>query len=246
MENEILKLLDKEIKVSGNWIYEPESPYVYKGLYQVPRVTEILSSTNHEQYLLNWANGIGFKHRKYSTVLEEASGIGSATHNAIEKKLQFNDELDLTKLEPVVRGKVSNAYQSFLLWYEEVEPLGFKILKEEEPLITKYFGGTLDLLVQIGDSIVLVDFKTSNHPNFKYFLQLAAYKDVLEQEYGIKIDCCMILMLDKTAIQYQEIVLDFNIPIHKEYMGYFTQAFYSSLYHYYMRKRAEQCFDKII
>ena len=53
------------------------------------------------------------------------------------------------------------------------------IIGQEESLISPYYAGTYDLLVNINGDPYLVDFKTSNHVGYKYFMQIAAYRYLL-------------------------------------------------------------------
>ena len=46
------------------------SPYNYNNI-PVPRVTEILSKTIHEDYIVKWANYLGFKHLNYQDELDK-------------------------------------------------------------------------------------------------------------------------------------------------------------------------------
>jgi len=46
-----------------------EGAYVYNGKH-VPRVTNILGKTIHEDYLMQWSNSLGFKRKSYSKTLK--------------------------------------------------------------------------------------------------------------------------------------------------------------------------------
>ena len=60
--------------------------YMHNGIY-VPRVTEIISKMIHEDYLLYWANSLGFKRKKYKEELELAASKGTLAHSEIEEHL---------------------------------------------------------------------------------------------------------------------------------------------------------------
>ena len=53
------------------FIYKDKNSYECNG-FQVPRVTAIISSMMHSDSLMYWANSLGFKHQKYSEVINEA------------------------------------------------------------------------------------------------------------------------------------------------------------------------------
>ena len=46
----------------------------------VARVTNIISKMIGEQYLLKWANSLGFKHQSYNAVLSQFAVIGTKVH----------------------------------------------------------------------------------------------------------------------------------------------------------------------
>ena len=64
------------------------------------------------------------------------------------------------------------------------ENMPFRVIETEKQLVCPYFGGTLDCLAEIDGRIYIIDFKTSNHITYKYFLQLAAYKYMIENYYN--------------------------------------------------------------
>ena len=61
--------------------------YFYNG-QPVPRVTEIISEMLHEEYLMKWANSLGYKHKNYNKERESAANIGTETHKIIERFLK--------------------------------------------------------------------------------------------------------------------------------------------------------------
>jgi len=174
--------------------------YSYNGI-TVPRTTEILSAMLHEDYLMTWANSIGlYKRQKYKNVMENVSNIGSLCHKCIEDYIQHNILPDDTKLQI----EVFNAFHSFLEWWKIILKCKFKIIFEEKELTCPYFGGTLDLLIEINGKVYLVDFKTSNHTSYKHYLQLSSYRYILITEYGIEVDGFIILKLSKTKVFFEE------------------------------------------
>lgn len=219
--------------------------YFYQGK-PVPRVTEILSSMLHEDYLMQWSNAIGlYKHQKYKDTLQQSADIGSYVHAAIENYLKNGIDLNIESIPYTYRDQVRNAFYSFKEWWSIIIKNDYKILMQEQELICMYFGGTLDLLIEINGCIYLIDFKTSNHPSYKYFLQLSAYRYMLRILYGIEIDGCIILMLDKKTESFQEMFLNFKIQEHLQYINYCEQTFLSIVYSYYNRLRVEQYYTNI-
>ena len=64
----------------------------------------------------------------------------------------------------------------------------------------------MDGLYEINGKKYIVDYKTSNHVTFRYFLQVAAYRYILKNELGIDVDGCIILQLSKNDISYNEYI----------------------------------------
>lgn len=217
------------------------SPYSYDNR-NLPRVTEILLSMLHEDYLMKWSNTLGlYKHTKYETFLDRASLIGTVVHKAIEEYLKENKNLDINTIDKDIRNEVYNAYNSFLEWWVIISNNNYILLLQEEVLTCKYFGGTLDLLIQINGKVYLVDFKTSNHPSYKYTLQASAYRYML-RELGINIDGVIILMLNKNKVKFNEIFYDLSDKTNEEYFKYCEECFMSLVYAYYNRHRIESMF----
>lgn len=220
-----LNELDFEFK-SDNSIYK------YNGRI-VPRVTEIISGTINEEYLLLWANSLGFRHLKYKEELQKAADIGTIAHSEIE--MFFKD------------GAIGStaSFNAFLRWYEPIKDK-IEIIANEEQLVCQWFGGTYDMLIKIEGRIFLVDFKTSNHISYRYYMQLAAYRYMLYHIKGINIDGTIILQLHKTRPEFKEYVLDFSISKHYEYIEQCTRAFLAATYAYYTRIQIQKKLEDII
>ena len=212
-----------------------KSKYVNRFGQFVPRVTEILSfDGSATESLMGWANSLGFKRIRYSDARNEAANIGTIGHNAIEDFLR-GESLDYTNM--VVRA--------FQQWYMSITiKHKFEVISMEESLVCDWFGGTYDLLCKINGKVFLVDFKTSNHITYKYFMQLAAYIYMLNQK-GIKVDGCIILQLSKTSPEYNEFVLDFSHNNDVVYMNNCMYAFFALVNAYYATKKAALYYDKI-
>lgn len=224
--------------------YSGESSYIYDN-HVVPRVTEILSAMLHEQYLMDWANSMGlYKHLKYQDILTEAADIGTATHKAIELYLSEGKELDESALPNNMSYAVHFAFNSFLEWWIIIKKTDYEIIYQEHTLICRYFGGTLDLFIKINGKKYIVDFKTSNHSSYKHFLQLSAYRYMLEEE-GENVDGVIILMLDKKLSKFTEYVLDFEVPEHLSFIDKCEEAFLSLVYAFYNRIHVQHLFEEI-
>ena len=221
--------------------------YIFNLDNVVPRVTHILQSMLNEEYIARWANSLGFRHIQYSAALQEAADKGTYTHNAIEKYLKNNEMPNIEFIPLMARESVDNAFGGFLEWYTRLKRKNkVDLIFSERKLICKYFGGTLDCLLSINGKLWLIDFKTTNNVSYKHFLQLAAYKYMLEDIEKISISGCLILQLDKRKKNFNEYILDLYNQKDKKYIEDCTETFMSIVYAYYNRMNVESEFKEII
>ena len=200
-----------------------ESPYEFNG-HPVPRVTEIIGKMIEEPSIAQWANSLGFKHQSYRKTLEEFATLGSRTHHAIELFLNGQE---------IPPETPQFTMDSFKLWWMEMQKLNVRVLGTENALACEWYGGTYDMMMNLNGKIYLVDFKTSNHVTYKYWLQLAAYSKILREQHGIKLDGCLILQLSKYAVAFREYVLDLSWQPHVEYFEICERTFMNLMYGYY-------------
>ena len=220
------------------------SNYIYNGIV-VPRVTTILSDMLHEDGLMGWSNYIGlYKRQKYKDVLDAAADKGTYVHNGIENYITNNVDLDIEDIPLQYQEEVNNAFQSFLTWWNIVNKNTIEVLMQEEPLVCQWFGGTLDLLLKINDKIFLIDFKTSNHLSYKYLLQLSAYRYMLRNIHNIEVDGVGIIRLEKTCINFEEIIIDLHVEDDLILMNHCEVCFASLVNGYYERKYIEEQFKE--
>ena len=225
---EIMRYIDFDINDHTNRYYNQSNK-------SVPRVTDILSTMIHSDQLMYWANSLGLKGLRYKQELDRAALIGTQAHHCIERYLKTKEKTD------------SNIpFLGYLLWESILNEKGLYInpILIEEKLTCEWFGGTADAVLDISGRIYLIDFKSSNHVTFKYFLQLAAYLYMLSLR-NIFPDGVIVLQLDKKAPGFNEYLLNFSIPEHKQFMDYCMQAFFSLVYAYYNIKRVENEYVKI-
>lgn len=220
------------------------SPYTFLG-DSIPRVTTILSSMLHDEYLLNWANSLGWKHKNHKTEVEASALIGTHTHAAIERFLKTNKtDYFETIDQSLVSEKSVNAFKAFLTyWAMLIENNDVDILGSEIELTCPYFGGTCDALLRINGDVYAFDFKTSNSIGYKYILQLSAYKYILENYCYIPVDGICILQLSKDCPTWyweyllnQKFLMDRDL-INKAFeffvtlvQGYMYRVYYEDVY----------------
>lgn len=224
----------------------PNDGYPTQWGYIVPRVTHILSEMLHEQSIVEWSNYIGmFKRQKYKEVINLAADIGTATHSCIENHIKAGEPISMDLLEENISTIVNRTYNSFLKWWSIISTKNITVLMQEVPLICQWFGGTLDLLINIDGRIVLVDFKTSNHFSYKYLLQLSAYRWMLRCLHNINVDTLCIVRLDKNVDGlYEEFTLDLNEESNTQLMNHCESCFASLVNGYYERMYIEKEFKE--
>ena len=218
------------------------SSYTYNG-HKVPRVTSIISRCIHSDGLMYWANNLGLKqHQSYSKFMKEAAGVGTMCHDNIDA---FHENM-AHEVPENIDYRSLNAYNSFLLWFNDINNLAaIEIVFHEKPLVCPWFGGTLDALYKINGAYYLIDFKTSNHVTFNYFLQLAAYRYILKTEYDINVDGVIVLQLNKNSISYNEYTLNFSHPEHFKFIEMCERTFLSLVYSYYNISIVEDEYNKL-
>ena len=193
---------------------------------------------------MTWANNIGlYQKKKYKDVLDQAATKGTYVHDAIEDYIKNGNELNMENVMSGYRMEVHNAYESFKSWWTMLNTnYTVEVLMQEAKLVCPWFGGTLDLLVKIDGRIYLLDFKTSNSHSYKYFLQLAAYRYMLRNSYGIFVDGCGVIKLDKKSIKYEEYVVECHCC---DFMNDCETTFLSLVYSYINKCNVESYYKKL-
>lgn len=185
-----------------------DSPYIYNGMH-VPRVTEILGKMLAEDYLMKWAHKMGSIHKDMDAVRDAAADTGTLVHKIIEDFLRYRMLPDFNLVPGNHRRLCRNCFDGFLLWITNIENCGlfWRPLLIEHTIVTPLYGGTLDLLIEIGGRNYLIDFKTSHQMSWKYCLQLAAYWSAL----SMPVDGCMVIRFNKYKPCFpEEMVFDFD------------------------------------
>ena len=147
---------------SATWI----TSYVYKGI-------------GFYKYLANlgWDEAEALKN--------EAGNKGSRVHAALEilisgASVKMEDKYfsKLTEQEEELFPEEYGAIYSFKNWHDETKPKF--MLRETTVISEKYnFAGTVDCVAKIGDTLYVVDFKTSQYVWPSMEAQISAYKQAL-------------------------------------------------------------------
>ena len=149
-------------------------------------------------YLIRWANQLGLEGIDSSTYTDEAAKTGTLAHAMIQADLQ-GTQLDLSQFSPV---QVDLAENAVLSWYEwkkrhEVVPVHCEV-----PFVsdTMRYGGTVDCYCLLDGKPTLLDFKTGKAIYPEYFVQLAAYAELL-REVGLPVEETRILRVGRDATE---------------------------------------------
>ena len=185
---------------------------VYIGTYEhgenkVPSVTQVLKHIN-EDYIAQWANSLGFKGLGYRRELNKYAVEGTKVHSEIEYFL--TDGLCMT--DPVDK---TMGFMSFIQWFNDTGYINDTLIEPimlEQSLIGKYFCGTIDAVMKIGNEVHIVDYKTSSSIGYKYFIQLSAYRYLLSK-IGINVDKLTVLQLNKYDVKYKQYTIDIKSNI---------------------------------
>lgn len=204
----------------------------------VPRVTDIISSGINEPSLLRWSNSLGFRHLNYEEELQKAADIGTAVHKDIERFLKHH------RCRP---DQSTIGFSSFLRWWNDLleKRNDLKVIHSEYQIVGKYFGGTIDCLISINEKLYIVDFKTSNNITYKHFLQLAAYRYLLQVEKSIKVSGVVILQLNKYQPMYREYLLNLEEPHGYDLIEQCERTFLSLVYSYYNKNSVDNKFKHL-
>ena len=170
-----------ELEGVADSLKDIDSYYEYNGSL-VPRVTNIISHCEDNRALIDWAASMGYK--RYKDIKASALEIGTVVHEFVDEYLvaKYNMkmpyEVDYTRVQTPYRSKVYNSFENFKLWESNLESLGYKIEEVvglEIPVVTPWYGGTIDAIFKINGVYYIIDFKTSKKIFNNYLIQTAAY-----------------------------------------------------------------------
>jgi hypothetical protein len=187
--------------------------YIY-GEQKLPSVTTVLSATKKDKGALDaWAKRVG--EVEADRIKNEAGLVGTYLHEVIERMVAYRD------LPRHTRWEMCKGYE-----------LGYKIINTYFHNVNEIWGsevslyypekyaGTTDLVGVYRDKPAIIDFKQSNKPKRRewiedYFCQLAAYALAHDIIHGTQIDNAVILM----AVRSDGSTAEFSTA-GREFQGY--------------------------
>jgi hypothetical protein len=159
----------------------------------VPSVTHILDCYPKGAAYYNWLKENG---KDADEIRDEAGRRGSVVH----KLTEFYDagyEVNLVNPQGQIEYKL-NEWAMFERYVEFRSRFQFVTDSIEMNIISKELGyaGTIDRIIDMDGEKILLDIKTSNAIYPSYWLQLAAYRSLLMNEHGIRVNKVAILWLN--------------------------------------------------
>ncbi len=165
-------------------------------------------------------------------ISKESAAFGTAVHKRVEQFLRKEEIIWGTERIDVCAATLCQwlkETKAELIQIDNKPSLEFEVKSKKLGLI-----GHFDALVKIGETLWLLDFKTSNAIKKGQFLQLAAYAKMLEEEYGISVNQGAILRVDKDPNKPQQFEFKEVHNLKEKHWPIFEKAL--SVYKYFNRK----------
>ena len=162
---------------------------------RLPGTTTILGVMSKGYGLMKWYWQMGMKGIDVEKYVDKTANIGTLGHYLIECELK-DEQPDL---EPFSNEEINAAENCLIKFYDWQEENELEVLGVEKTLVSeKYkYGGTIDLYCKLNGKYTLVDLKTSKAIYDSHMIQLAAYKNLLE-ENDYKVEQVKILRIGRT------------------------------------------------
>jgi hypothetical protein len=152
--------------------------YYNKAGKLLPGVTTVLSVLA-KPALVPWANKLGLAGHDVKDYVDTLALVGTIGHEIIachNRGINF----DPSPYPNELVDKAENCFLSYLSWEKQhkVEP----ILCEAQLISELYgYGGTIDMLAKVDGAPTLVDYKTGRAIYPEHIYQVAAYRQLLEE-----------------------------------------------------------------
>lgn len=164
----------------------PKAGYFLKDKTKVPGTTTVIGRFKDSGGLLHWAFEQGKlaqqgKIQRLYDKADEAAAIGTQAHEMIEAYING-------KPVPVPTDeRATQAFDNAIKWLTQTR---IQIVSEYQELCLvseKYkYGGTPDAIGLLDGKLIMLDWKTSNSVYQDYLIQIAAYKNLWEENFPDK------------------------------------------------------------
>jgi len=173
-------------------------PSYYLDNKRLPSVTTIIGGNLgwNKRVLMAWQARLFREGKDPDKVREEACDIGTLIHTAIEHHIYGQDEIDIEDVNMRDLAKMAKGLEQYTVW-ERLHDVQY--LESEFAMGSKELGvaGTADAIAYVDGKLTLIDFKTSNRLNNEMIVQLAAYKEMVEETSDYEIEQCIIVHISK-------------------------------------------------
>lgn len=193
-----------KIDTTGKQITFLDSRFYYSPAGNfLPSVTTILEAYPKGAQYYEWLKKNG---QDSDEIRDEAGRRGSVVHELTEM-YDAGTEISLLDNNGNVGYKLSE-WNMLSRYAEFCNNHPFNIIHSEQNIVSDQLGyaGTIDRIIDVAGETWLVDIKTSNAIYQSYWLQVAAYKNMVEVELDMKIDKVGILWLNaktRTTKEFQ-------------------------------------------
>ena len=189
-----------------NLTFDEKNHKYYLDEVEIPNVTSILDVISKPQ-LLGWAikQDVGYIKENifeltlkelYSEKLEEFLEGAKNYHNTIKLAAANRGTKIHKEVENYIKtGEETKEIETFISWSKDNK---IKFIDSERRVVSKkyLYAGTLDILINKDNKVLIADIKTGSNIYNEAFFQTSAYQNAL-QEAGVKIDGRIIIRLDK-------------------------------------------------
>jgi hypothetical protein len=186
MQNFNIDINKGRIEFVDNRFYATEN-----GNY-VPSVTTILEAYPKDAAFFKWLKDVG---QDADTIRDEAGRRGSLVHELTE---QYDQHQEVTFVNQYGKPKYKMLEWAMFERYVDfcnTQTPKMRMMEMHFSSDVLGFAGTVDRVLEINGKEYLVDIKTSNNMHESYWLQLAAYNELLK-EYDYHVEGVAILWLN--------------------------------------------------
>lgn len=170
----------------------PTQPYKLVDGKRVPGVTTIIGRFKDSGGLIYWAfdQGKAAERGEINSLYDkrdEAASLGTIVHEMVETHIDKKDYAVPGWLTDEQIEQVNRSYGAYFEWHNQSN---MEFIEQEMPLVSeKYkYGGCPDAVAMVNGKLCLIDWKTSNGIYPDYLIQIAAYKNLWEENRDTKIE----------------------------------------------------------
>jgi len=158
----------------------------------VPSVTTILNAYPKDAGFYQWLKSVG---EDADTIRDEAGKRGSIVHELTEK-YDSGEEINFLNDSGSINFKLAEwaMFEKYVDFVKRYNPTN-DLMEANYINYDLGFAGTIDRVIEINGKKILMDIKTSNAIHESYWLQLAAYRELLRVN-DVRVDEVAILWLN--------------------------------------------------